>query len=200
VDDSLNRRLVFIHRKAGDTTHNTGLWYLDYQNMQTQGIRITFADHGPLADAVTVAYTDSLRRLVSIDSRDSNGQVYVEANQDVDDSQLRNSDGAVRFRVKTREFLPAGARGSVSLGAATWMHDAGPEKILHRFYHNRRDSNPEPKNMPRTTTRNASEVNLGRNVNSVSLEIESTGTVSYGVHWVDIEGLGAGPSGGREGG
>ena len=52
-----NRRLIFIHRRAADTTHNTGLWYLDYQRFSTHGIRITFADHGPLVDAITIAAT-----------------------------------------------------------------------------------------------------------------------------------------------
>lgn len=199
VDDPVNRRVVFIHRKASDTTHSTGLWYLDYQQFQARGIRITFADHGPLADATTIAYTDGLRRLASIDSRASNGQVYIEANQDVDDSQIINADGRVRFRMRTKEYLPGGPRGAVNVGKATWMHDAGPATILHRFYFNRRDSNPEPKPLPNSTTRNASTVMLQRSINSLSLEIESAGTKSYGVHWVDVEGLDVGRLGGREG-
>jgi hypothetical protein len=199
TDDPINRRLVFIYRRASDTTHNTGVWYLDYQEFQAKGVRITFADHGPLADAVTFAATDGNRRTISIDSRSGNGQVYVEANQDVDDSQLINSDGAVRFRMRTKEFLPAGARGTVRLGKATWMHGAAPERVEHRFYFNRRDDNPEVKNMPDTTSRGASDVVLGRQVNSVSLEIESAGTTSYGVHWIDIEGFDPGQLGGEEG-
>jgi hypothetical protein len=199
LDDPINRRLIFIHRRAADTTHNTGLWYLDYQRFDTHGIRITFADHGPLADAITVAASDGHRRVVSIDSRSNNGQVYLEATQDVDDSLLRDSSGSVRFRMRTKEFMPAGPRGAVSLGKATWMHDAGPATIRHRYFHDRRDSNPEVKLMPDTTTRNASEVYLGRSVNSLSLEIESAGTTSYGVHWIDIEGLEVGPLGGRAG-
>lgn len=196
LDDPLNRRLIFIHRRATDTTHNTGIWYLDYQQYQQQGIRITFADHGPLADAVTVAAADGLRRAVSLDSRSANGQVYIEANQDADDSQLRDSSGSVRFRMRTKEYLPAGAVGTASLGMATWMHDAGPDTIRHRFYFNRRDDNPETKNMPNPDTRNASSVMLQRTVNSVSLELESSGTVSYGVHWIDVEGLELGRLGG----
>lgn len=199
VDDPTNRRLLFLYRRATDTTHNTGVWYLDYQEFEEKGIRVTFADHGPLADAVSIAAPDGLRRLASIDSRSGNGQVYLEATQDVDDSQLRDSSGSVRFRMRTKEFMPAGARGTVALGKATWMHDAGPATIQHRFFFNRRDSNPEVKLMPDTTTRNASDVVLGRDVNSVSVEIESTGTRSYGVHWVDVEGLQIGPLGGREG-
>jgi len=199
MNDPNNRRLIFIHRKASDTAHNTGLWYLDYQEFQTKGIRIIFADHGPLADAVTVAWTDGLRRALSIDSRSGNGQVYVESTQDVDDSLLRDSDGSVRFRMRVKEFMPAGARGTVHLGEATWMHDAGPARIDHRFFFDRRDSNPEVKIMPDSTTRNASSVGLNRDINSVSLEIESTGTQSYGVHWIDIEGLDIGQLGGRKG-
>ena len=199
VDDPLNRRLVFIHRKNTDTTHNTGIWYLDYQEFAQRGMRITFGDHGPLADAATVGYSDGLRRLLSIDSRASNGQVYVEANQDVDDSQLRGSSGPVRFRMRTKEFLPGGPRGNVRLGNATWMHDAGPARIEHRFYFDRRDSNPEIKALGNPTKRNADNVVLSRSVNSVSLEIESTGTASYGVHWVDIEGLAVGKLGGGGG-
>ena len=69
----------------------------------------------------------------------------------------------------------------------------------HRFYFNRRDDNPEVKTMPDSTTRNASDVVLGRSVNSFSLEIESAGTTSYGVHWIDVEGLEFAPLGGRKG-
>lgn len=199
LDDPLNRRMIFLHRKASDTTYSTGVWYLDYQQFQQRGIRITFADHGPLEDIVTVAYHDGLRRVMSIDSRVGNGQVYVESTIDVDGSQLRDSSGSVRFRMRLKEYLPVGPRGTTSLGKATWMHDAGPASILHRFYFNRRDAYPEVKNMPDTTTRNASDVSLQRSVNSVSLEIESSGTVSYGVHWVDIEGFDAGLLGSRAG-
>lgn len=199
TDDPINRRLVFLYRRVSDTTHSTGVWYLDYQEFQARGIRITFADHGPLADAQTIAWTDGSRRMVSIDSRSGNGQVYLEATQDVDDSQLRDSAGSVRFRVRTREFMPAGARGTVMLGKATWMHDAGPARVEHRFYFNRRDSNPEIKLLPDSVSRNGSDVVLGREVNSCSLEIESVGTQSYGVHWIDIEGLELGPLGGRKG-
>jgi hypothetical protein len=110
----------------------------------------------------------------------------------VDDSQLRNASGAVRFRIRTKEFMPGGPTGSVSLGKAAWMHGAGPSKILHRFYFNRRDNNPEPKNFPNPTKRGISRVVLGRKVNSASLEIESSGTKSYGIHWVDIKGFDVG--------
>jgi hypothetical protein len=199
LDDPLNRRLIFVHRREDDTTHNTGIWYLDYQQFQERGIRTTFADHGPLVDAITIGAADGLRHVVSLDSRASNGQVYMESNQDVDDSQLRDSSGSVRFRVRTKEFLPGGPRKSASLGKATWMHDAGPTPITHRFYFNRRDDNPEVKLLPLPGTRNGSAVVLGRDVNSVSLEIESSGTTSYGVHWIDIEGFDTGPLGGRTG-
>jgi hypothetical protein len=200
VDDAINRRLVFIHKRQSDGgAFNTGIWYLDYQRFNEIGIRITFADHGPLADAVSILAPDSRRRLVSIDSRENNGQVYIEANQDVDDSQLRDASGSVRFRMRTKEFLPAGVRGSAPLGKATWMHDAGPSQITHRFFFNRRDDNPEVKDLTQPTIRTASDVVLQRNVNSAWLEIESTGTVSYGVHWIDIEGLAATYLGGRKG-
>ncbi len=199
LNDSLNRRLVFIYRRPSDTTHNTGIWYLDYQEFQARGMRITFADHGPLADAVTMRTADGLRRVVSFDSRSASGKVYIESNQDIDESLLRDSSGSVRFRARTKEFLPAGPRGAVSLGKATWMHDAGPEKILHRFFFNRRDDNPEIEHLTDPDKRTASHVGLQRQVNSVSLEIESTGTRSYGTHWIDVEGLNVGPLGGREG-
>jgi len=199
VDDPVNRRLVFLHWKKTDTTHATGIWYLDYQNFTAAGLRVTFANHGPLVDAATVTWTDGQRRLLSLDSRSGNGKVYVEATQDVDDSQLVNSSGAVNFRVRTKEFMPGGPRGYVQLGQASIMHDAGPSTITHRFYFDRRDNNPEVKTVPGSTTRNASEVMLGRGVNSFSLEIESTGTASYGIHWIDVEGLDAGPAGSIKG-
>jgi hypothetical protein len=199
VDDSDNRRLIFIYRRKTDTTHNTGIWYLDYQRFQEHGLRITFADHGPIADMVSVAYTDGLRRMASLDSRANNGQVYIESIQDVDDSQLVNSSGAVAFKVRTKEFMPAGPRGTVRLGSATWMHDAGPATVTHRFYHDRRDDYPDVKTLPDSDTRTASSVALNKGVNSVSLEIESTSTTSYGVHWIDIEGFDTGLLGGRGG-
>lgn len=199
VNDPLNRRLVFIHRKLSDTTHNTGIWYLDYQRFSELGIRITFANHGPLAHAVNLLWTDGLRHIFSVDSRSNNGQVYLESTQDIDGSQLVNSSGHVNFRIRTKEYLPGGARLAVSLGKATWMHDAGPAIIQHRFYHDRRDSNPEVKNLADTTIRAASDVVLQRSVNSVSLELESTGKTSYGVHWADIEGLDLDRLGGRKG-
>lgn len=199
LDDSTNRRMIFIYRRATDTTHNTGIWYLDYQEFSERSVRITFADHGPLADAVTIAATDGVRRAVSIDSRTGNGQVYLEATQDVDDSRFISEAGAVRFRMRTKEFLPGGPRGAVALGKATWMHDAGPARIEHRFYFNRRDDNPEIKTLANPTTRNADDIVLGRDVNSLSLEIESAGTTSYGVHWIDVEGLDSEQLGGRKG-
>jgi len=101
--------------------------------------------------------------------------------------------------MRTKEFIPAGPRGSVTLGKATWMHEAGPARIEHRFYFNRRDDNPEVKVMPESTVRTASDVVLGRSVNSMSLEIESAGTTSYGVHWVDIEGTDVDNLAGRKG-
>jgi hypothetical protein len=200
LDDALNRRLVFIHKRQADGgAFNTGVWYLDYQKFNELGIRVTFANHGPLVDGVSILAPDSRRRVFSMDSRVSNGQFYVESIQDVDDSQLRDSDGSVRFRMKTKEFLPAGVRGTRTLGKATWMHDAGPAEIKHRFYFNRRDDNPEEKVLSDPTIRTASDVVLQRNVNSASLEIESSGTKSYGVHWIDIEGFDLGNLGGRQG-
>lgn len=199
VDDTINRRLAFLHRRASDTTHATGLWYLDYQQYDTYGLRVTFADHGPLADAITHAAADGSRRVFSIDSRSGNGQVYLEATQDADESLLRDASGSVRFRLRTKEYLTAGARGTARLGTATWMHDAGPARIEHRLYFDRRDSNPEVKTLESPTIRNADEVYLGRDVNSVSLEIESVGTTSYGVHWIDIEGFDVGQLGARKG-
>ena len=199
LDDPINRRLVFIYRKLSDTTHNTGIWYLDYQEFQSRGVRVTFADHGPLADAITIAGSDGSRRVASIDSRSGNGQVYIESTQDADDSNLLTSAGVVRFRMRTKEFMPAGPRGAVTLGTATWMHDTGPARIDHRFYFDRRDDNPEIKEMPDTQKRTASEVILNRSVNSFSLEIQSAGTTSYGVHWIDVEGLDLESLGGRKG-
>lgn len=208
TDDPQNRRLVFVHRRATDTTYNTGLWYIDYQDFTTPfqyaqgggtGLRITFADHGPLTDAQTIAASDGVRRLASLDSRSGNGQVYIEANQDADDSHLVDSSGSIHFQIRTKEFLPAGARATVNLEQASWMHDAGPATITHRFYFDRQDSFPEVKDLPKPATRHASSVVLGKNVNSVSLELESTGTTSYGVHWIDIQGMEIGPLGGRGG-
>jgi len=200
IDDPINRRLVFIHWKKTDTSHSTGVWYLDYQRFTDSGLRILFADHGPIADASTAIYfEDSTLRLISLDSRASNGKIYTEGVQDVDDSQLLDSSGSVKFRVRTKEFMPFGARGQGRLGKATWFHDAGPSKITNRFYFNRRDSNPEEKDITDPTTRNGSTAVLQRSINSVSLELESVGTTSYGVHWLDIEALEAGPLGGQEG-
>lgn len=198
LDDPINRRLIFAHRRAADTTHATGLWYLDYQAYNERGVRVTFANHGPLGDAITHAAADGSRRAFSLDSR-SNGNLYLESTQDVDDSQLIDSSGSVRFRARIKEFLPAGVRGTVRVGNATWMHDAGPARIEHRFYFDRRDSNPEVKPLEHPTERNADETYLGRDVNSVSLEIESVGTTSYGVHWIDIEGFDLGQLGARKG-
>ena len=82
---------------------------------------------------------------------------------------------------------------------ASWFHDVGPAHIEHRFYFDRRNDNPEVKSMPDPDIRCASNVSLQRSINSVSLEIESTGTKSYGVHWIDIEGFEIGRRGGRKG-
>lgn len=199
VNDPLNRRLIFLHRRKTDTTHNTGIWYLDYQRFQQRGIRITFADHGALADAQTIPSGDGLRRVVSIDARVGNGQVYLESCQDVDDSQFLNAAGGVKFRARTKEFLPAGPRGTVNIGRITWMHDAGPPKILHRAFYDRRDDNPDIGELVLPTKRSADDVSVNRNVNGLKLEIESSGTKSYGVHWADIEGFDFGQLGGRGG-
>jgi hypothetical protein len=199
TDDPRNRRLVFLYRRATDTLYNTGIWYLDYQEFTNRGVRICFADHGPLADAQTVAGPDGKRTLVSIDSRQGNGQVYQESVQDADDSHLVDSAGSVSFMMRTKEFMPAGPQDAEDLGMATWMHDAGPPRIEHRFYFDRRDDNPEFKLMERTEERNASDIMLNRSVNSFSLQLSSVGTRSYGIHWIEVEGLGSESLGGREG-
>jgi hypothetical protein len=199
VDDPRNRRLVFLYRRETDTTYSTGIWYLDYQEFAQRGIRVSFGDHGPLADAQTVATPDGKRTLVSIDSRAGNGQTYQESVQDVDDSHLLDSSGSVRFRMRTKEFMPAGPQEAADLGNVSWMHDAGPPRIEHWFYFDRRDDNPEFKLMERTEERNASDVILNRSVNGFSLEIQSVGTRSYGVHWIDVDTMGAESLGGREG-
>ena len=50
------------------------------------------------------------------------------------------------------------------------------------------------------TTRNSGSVILNRTVNTVSLEVSSVGTKSYGIHWHDIEGLELKKAGARKGG
>ena len=202
VDDPRNRRLVFIYRQLVDgtaETYNTGIWYLDYQEFTQRGVRVSFGDHGPLNDAQTVATPDGKRTLVSFDSRSGNGQLYQESTRDVDDSHLLDSSGSVRFMMHTKEFMPAGPQNAVDLGNAAWMHDAGPSRIEHWFYFDRRDENPEFKLMDRPDERNVSDVILNRSVNSFSLKIQSVGTQSYGVHWIDVDALGSESLGGREG-
>lgn len=198
VNDTDNRRLVFIHRRKADTTHSTGIWYFDYQRFAEFGLRPTFANHGPLADGVTIPYVDGLRQLATIDSRSGNGQIYVESVKDSDDSQLVDANGSVLFRVRTKEYMPGGAGGSVALGRATWMHGAGPADVTHRFYQNR-DAHPQTKKFDDSTKRQTDRIELQKGVNSFSLEIESTGTVPYGIHWVDVVGLDVGQLGGLGG-
>jgi hypothetical protein len=198
-DDMINRQLVFIFWRLTDTAYPTGVWYLDYQRWGDIGVRITFVNHGPLADAQTMPWSDGSRRLVSIDARSGNGKIYVEGTQDADDSHLVDEFGSVIFCVRTKEFMPAGARMVASLGAIAWMHDAGPTRINHNFYFDRRDANPEAKTFAFPTERNADDVMLVKTCNSVSFEVCSTGTVSYGLHWLDIEGFETAPLGGRKG-
>lgn len=186
-DDPDNRRLVFIFRQLTDTTYNTGLWYLDYQEFIRGGVRILFANHGPLVDAQTIAAPDGLRQAASLDARANNGQVYLESVQDVDDSHLLDSSGSVAFKIRTKEYMSAGASGVFSPGKFTWMHDGGPAKIESRFYFDRRDSNPEMKPLENATVRQADDVQLIRSINSMSVELYSVGTVSYGVHWWAFE-------------
>lgn len=199
TDDPINRRMVFIHWREDDTSYPTGIWYLDYQRFNELGIRITYADHGPLADALPMPWHDGSRRLVSLDSRSGNGAVYVEATQDVDDSLLVNSSGAVSFLIRSKEFMPAGPQETVTLAEAAWMHDAGPVRIEHRFYFDRRDDNPEFKLFTDPTIRKADRVYLGRQVNSFSLEVSSVGTTSYGIHWMDYDVVDTQSLGGRDG-
>lgn len=198
-DDPLHRRAVFMFRRASDTGYNTGVWFLDYQDITNQGIRITVADHGPLVDGFDFAASDGARRFCSFDSRPANGQMYVEGDQDADDSQLIDSSGTVVFRARLKEYMPAGPRGTVTIGKISIMHDAGPPKILTRMYFDRRDLNPETKPLPDSTSRQASDVSSQRSVNSVSLEIESAGTTSYGIHWIDLETFDPAQAGGRKG-
>jgi hypothetical protein len=198
-DDPDNRRLIFVHRRASDMTSNSGLWYLDYQRFGEMGVRVTYADHGPLVDAVNIATSDGSRKVASFDSRTGNGGVYLEATQDVDDSHLIDSSGSVSFMAHSKEFLPAGANGVVSLGRITWMHDAGPDKIEHYFYFDRRDDNPVIKTFRDATTRSAAAMMLSKQVNSCSFLVQSVGTTSYGLHWAELENVDLAPIGGRKG-
>ena len=192
--DPANRRLVFLYRKVGDTS-NTGIMYLDYQRGD---IRITFADHGPLATGVLAPYAGALT-ILSADSRDGNGAIYAESTQDRDDSELVDTSGSVHFKIRTSEMLPAGVNDSAALGVVSWLHSPGPNPITHRFYYDRNDDTPEIRNVFNWDTRNVTDVGLNRTVNSCSFEIESTGTVSYGLHFVNVQGIASqelGPSSG----
>lgn len=198
ADDPINRRMVFNYFRISDTDHKTGLWYLDYQMYGQKGIRITYADHGPLADVITTVASDGSRRAVTLDSRPSNGQVYIESTQDVDDSHFTDSSGSVKFLMTTKEFVPGGANQAVTLGRARIFTGAGPSRMECRIYFDR-GTTPEFKLLPNTATRSVKDVQIQRSVNSFWLEIQSVGTTSYGVHWIDIENFDTGLMGGRAG-
>lgn len=197
-DDAINRRMVFLYWRPTDTTYRTGIWYLDYQAFSDKGIRITFADHGPLVDATDFRSADGSRRLVSMDSRRANGKVYIEANQDADDSLLTDDSGSVAFRIKTKEFLPASAQGAATVTKVRYLHGPGPAQIENRCYYNR-ETQYEMKPMDDPTIRAASAVSVQRNVNAITFEVYSVGTQSYGIHWFDIETGEPGQLGGRKG-
>ena len=196
ANDPMNRRLVFSYYTNSDTTHRTGLTYLDYQ---TGSIRLTHPDHGSLEGLALAIDTDGKRRVFSLDGRASNGQVYSEGTKDKDDSNILDSSGSVAYAIRTKEFMPGGPQAMVNLGHAYWSHGAGPTTVSHEFFHNRRDNYPEVKGAS-FNVRGVEDINLGRQVNSFSLRLSGSATTAFPINWVDIEGLGGGMKGGVAGG
>lgn len=180
VNNSHERRVICYYRKSNN---GHGVMYLDYQR---DAIRITHPDHGAIRTATEGPYKGFLRVLTG-DARTENGQVYVEGTQDRDDSEFTTSSGAISFSIRTAEVFPAGVKEKQRLGRATWMHDAGVASATQRFYANR-EAVPATRTM-NFSEREATEAGLELEVNSFSLQLESVGTVSYGIHWLDIEGF-----------
>lgn len=192
-NDALDRRMVFLYRKVGSSS-NDGVMYLDYQR---DIVRVTHPDHGELADMTDVPY-QGLRQMFSIDARTGNGTVYTEANQDEDDSMVLDSSGSVAFNIKTSEIFPSGnIHDSVHVGDARIMHDATSATVYHALGIDRQPHGNLK--LIDFSERKASKIGLSRDVNSLSLEITSSGTQSYGVHFFDIEPQEESPLGGRGG-
>jgi len=192
ANDALNRRLVLCYRKPGSTVNN-GIMYLDYQR---DFIRVTHPDHGALADLAIGPFRGELR-LFSADSRGNHGGVYTETVKDSDDSNFGDGSGSVNFALKTAEILPAGAHASARVGVAAWMHGQGPRRISHEFFYDRFEHASYVQ--ADFSSRDATEVGLTRDVNSLSLRLSGAVTASFAIHWLDIEGLETAPLGSRPG-
>ncbi len=191
LNDSTLRRLIFLYAKAGDSTH-TGVMYLDYQ---TGTFRITHPDHGALAAGAVGPWSNMLRGFAIAET----GTVYVEAVQDKDDSLFTDSSGSVQASIKTAQiFIADTPFKDVDLRVVSYRHSATTARVEHRLFF---DQNPIPHyKLMDFSDAEATEVGATREVNTVQLQLDSIGTQSWGLHWIDIEALASRTLGAREGG
>ena len=186
INDPLRRQLVFLYRKPSQS-NNTGVMYLDYQRQQ---IRVTHPDHGQIVDAALAPYGGVLR-LISADARSSSGKVYVEGTANTDDG------ASIAAAVRTVEIFPGGRFDAIAMVKAMWMHDITTANVHQEFFF---DRSPFPTNMPVDfTVRQATNVGLFREVNSMSLRLSGSFSDAPGIHWLDLEPVEKRPLGGQEG-
>ena len=191
-DDPKLRRVVFAYFRAADTSHPTGVMYLDYA---TGAFRITHPDHGALADLALAPDEYGSLRLHSIDSRASNGQIYTEASKDSDDSQLVDVSGSINVRLQTAEFMPGGIALTARMGKAHWLHGPGSNRVTQEFTKNR-ETTPERKHRD-WSVREVDDIELGKTVNTFQLALVATTTRPFPIVWVDVDGFA--PAGAEEG-
>ena len=181
VNNSNDRRVICYYRKING---GHGVMHLDYM---TQGIRITHPDHGAIGPATEAPFKGFLRVFTG-DARTANGQIYTEGVQDADDSNFTTSDGRIAFTLKSAEIFPTGnVLAKRRMGRANWRHDATSDTVIQRLFTNR-EAHAEPRVLD-FTKREATTGGMEKEVNSFSLQLESTGTTSFGIHWVEVEGF-----------
>lgn len=187
VNNIKARRLEFYYRRLADTTHNTGVMYLDYQ---AESVRVTHPDHGPLADGV-LAPLDGILRVWSADSRAANGSIYTEQTKDTDDSHLVNAAGAIVGLVRTADLFPAGPLENRTIGAASWMHGAGPSNAAHRAYVDLGATGAL--RAADLSARGVLDIGITKMVNSLSLELSWATVTPFVVQWLEVEGFDSAP-------
>ena len=189
TNDPVNRRLVFLYRKPGETG-NTGVMYLNYEGGQ---LRVTHPDHGALSSAA-VCEKDGALELFTTDSRAGNGSIWIEGASD--DESLANGTRNIDWAVTTSTFMPAGPHDTASVERIAWRHTESEDAVRQSYSV---DGVDQPGRAIDFSDGTLSDSGVSRDANTVSFSLEGSASAPIGLQWFDPLGVESKPLGGRGG-